>query len=170
VISTCQWKVIIDGIDPNSMRSAGRCSESILYSKLTLVFVVELWGEKFANRYQLLTKHSILEDYYPTRQLLRVSEDCCESINGIILAVEAAQLREENHTVRKWESRATVKERAQDVVDEKNRLQCSVHCHSDDHDCGNSSELSCLFAPAEMALVERGSGADDHGAIGGVHV
>jgi len=74
------------------------------------------------------------------------------SIEVIIPAVEAAstarslfiQLREGNHAVPNWEFRATVKERAQDVVMLTNRVQCPVHHCSDDHERGNLSELSCL--------------------------
>jgi hypothetical protein len=34
----------------------------------------------------------------------------------------------------------------------KNKLKCSIHCHSDDYDCGNLSELSMR---TEMGLVPR---------------
>jgi len=85
-----------------------------------------VWAKK-ANRYQLQTKHGILENQNPTRELLGVPDDCHVSIDGIIPTVEAPST-----TIRKWESRATAKDRAQDVAMQTNYMQPSVYYHSDD--------------------------------------
>jgi len=92
---------------------------------------------------------------------------------SLLLEFLSIRLGKENHTVRKWESRATAKEYAQDVFDVRKIMciDCSVRCHPDDN-CGSLSELS---VHTEMALIERDNGgtlADNHGTVGGhsVHV
>jgi len=116
------------------------------------------------NRYQLLTKHGILQNCYPTKELLRIPEQARESVDAQIpplahattgiakpISLHAASAKE-SHSTRigiscNCKDKCTGRCRCK-----KNQVQCSVHCHSDEHNCGN---LAPLRTRTELALVER---------------
>jgi hypothetical protein len=134
------------------------------------------------NRYQLLTKHGLLTNTYTVNTLLRVPSSAQEGINLEIPPLPAGndgasvakmpaifQKKITLHAVAALESHSEsvgISCNCKGVCTgrcrcKKNQRQCSIHCHADEHDCGN---LCSLATRTEMAIILRPQiRADDDG-------
>jgi hypothetical protein len=112
--------------------------------------------EPYPHRYQVITLSGIIQRLIPTKSLQAVEQALWSditiptSLKQVTLALAA---REASTSVRVGISCqckghcSTKRCRCYKEVKE-----CSVHCHNDDHNCGN---LSGLATRTEIALVER---------------
>ena len=130
------------------------------------------------NRYQLLTRHGLLTNHYPVNTLLRIPPAAQDGLDKIIPPLPAGsdgiggagssnpavralfQKKITLHAVAALESHSEsvgISCNCKGICTgrcrcKKNRRECSVHCHADEHDCGN---LCPLERRTEMAIISR---------------
>jgi len=115
--------------------------------------------ENHTNCYKLQTQFGMLQRFYPVSQLLQVPMVAAEDIENII------SRKEMNTTLSLHAAAARVSTSERIAIScnckgpqcsgrcrcIKNKVKCSVHCHSTEFDCGN---LSNLQTRTEIALVQ----------------
>ncbi|KAF8533568.1 hypothetical protein BDD12DRAFT_810070 [Trichophaea hybrida] len=130
------------------------------------------------NRYQLLTSHGLLTNHYTVNTLLRIPPAAQEGLDKIIPPLPAGsdgiggagssnpavhvlfQKKITLHAVAALESHSEsvgISCNCKGICTgrcwcKKNQRECSVHCHADEHDCGN---LCPLERRTEMAIIPR---------------
>ncbi|KAF8541709.1 hypothetical protein BDD12DRAFT_803477 [Trichophaea hybrida] len=130
------------------------------------------------NRYQLLTSHGLLTNHYTVNTLLCIPPAAQEGLDEIIPPLSAGsdgiggagssnpavhalfQKKITLHAVAALESHSEsvgISCNCKGICTgrcrcKKNQRECSVHCHADEHDCGN---LCPLERRTEMALIPR---------------
>jgi len=114
--------------------------------------------ESYPNRYKLQTAYGLLKNHYPVNALLRVPEAA-----GINISIPTTLISTEI-TLHAAAGMVSTSDRIGISCNCKgprcsgrcrcirNKVQCSVHCHSHEFDCGN---LSPLTTRTELALIER---------------
>lgn len=113
-------------------------------------------AETHTNRYQLQTKFGILSNHFPTKELLRVPNTEKPRIDATIPNIQtiitlhtvAAKVSTSERVTISCTCRGICKGNCRCI---KNKVKCSIHCHDDEHNCGN---LSAVIVRTEMALVE----------------
>ncbi|KFZ16269.1 hypothetical protein V501_02291 [Pseudogymnoascus sp. VKM F-4519 (FW-2642)] len=113
-------------------------------------------GEPYSHRYKVITVSGIIKRLIPTKQLGAVVRSLWADtvIPDSEQEVTLGQAARDAST----SSRVGVSCQCKGSCDTKRcrcykeNKQCSVHCHRDDHDCGN---LSGLATRTELALVEK---------------
>ncbi len=98
------------------------------------------------NIYELRCKHGTLNRKFPTKNLERVLDTVAEGItippaSELITLAQAAERKSTSERVRiSYQCKGDCTSKRCRCY--KKGLQCSVHCHTDDHHCQNLSNLS----------------------------
>ena len=114
--------------------------------------------ESYPNRYKLQTSYGVLKNFYPVNVLLRVPEAAGINLSipttlmatGII-RYAAAGMISTSHRINIC-CNCQGPECSGRCRCIRNKVPCSVHCHSLEFNCGN---LSPLATQTELALIER---------------
>ena len=112
--------------------------------------------EPYSHRYKVLTFSGIIKRLIPTKELSVVDKALWldiiipETFKEVTLALAAREASTSKKVGISCQCKGPCNtKRCKCYKEDK---QCSVHCHRDDHDCGN---LSSLPVRTEIALVDR---------------
>lgn len=107
----------------------------------------EVLDRPHRNRYQLRCRWGILDRFFPTKDLDRVEASIARSVlleprisTSISLQAAAAHASTSVRVRISCQCRNDCKTRRCRCI--KEQKKCSIHCHEDEHDCGNLSQLS----------------------------
>jgi len=112
--------------------------------------------EPYSHRYKILTMSGVIQCLVPTKGLRVVDKalwsdiDIPNSTKQVTLALAAREASTSARVGISCQCKGACSTKRCKCY--KEGKQCSIHCHRDDHDCGN---LSGLPIRTEMALVER---------------
>ena len=115
-------------------------------------------AKSYPNRYKLQNQYGVLSNHFPVTQLLCVPDSASAQIAipcvpmSTVISLHAAAGK--NSTSERIDISCNCKGpqckgRCRCI---KNKVKCSVYCHSTEHDCGNLLELA---KRTELALVNR---------------
>jgi hypothetical protein len=116
----------------------------------------QILEEPYPHRYQILTASGIIQRLIPTKSLGVVEQALWGDI-VILTSTKEVSLRVAAREA-STSARVGISCQCKGLCSTKRcrcykeAKECSVHCHNDDHDCGN---LSGLTTRTEIALVER---------------
>ncbi|KAG0138280.1 hypothetical protein HOY82DRAFT_596549 [Tuber indicum] len=120
--------------------------------------ICRIMAESYPNRYKLQTAFGLLKNHYPDNSLHRVPEAA-----GINISIRTSLMSTEI-TLHAAAAKISTSDRigvsctckgpkcSGRCLCIRNKVQCSVHCHSLEFESGN---LSPLTTPTELALIDR---------------
>ena len=112
--------------------------------------------EPYSHRYKILTSSGVIKRLIPTKELGIVDESLWSDIiiptttATVTLAYAAKEASTSIRVGISCQCKGNCNSKR--CKCHKEGRQCTIHCHQDDHDCGNLSELTTR---TEITLVER---------------